>query len=307
MLDLQGLHIRAALFRAVRDFFAKRDFLEVDTPIRQPVIIPEANIVPIDAEGQYLHTSPELCMKRLLAAGCSRIFQICPCFRKNELGRNHLEEFTMLEWYRTGADYRQLMVDCEELLRYAIVSVTKETSQLFGAGRGSATIRSILTAPAEKLTVTAAFSRYSPVPLDQALREGRFDELLVECIEPNLGQKGPLFLTDYPRELASLAKVNSARPSVAERFELYVLGVELANGFTELTDPHEQRQRFVAEIEAIRNSQGRNCSMPERFLDDLPRLESAAGIAFGLDRLLMQIMEKKSISEAVSFNPGDFL
>ena len=117
MLDPQGLRIRAALFSAVRLFFTAQGFLEVDTPLRQPVIIPESNIVPLTADGQYLQTSPELCMKRLLAAGCPRIFQICPCFRKDERGRRHLEEFTMLEWYRRDADYHALMTDCEDLLR----------------------------------------------------------------------------------------------------------------------------------------------------------------------------------------------
>ena len=118
MLDIEGLHFRAALLAAIRHFFTGLGFLEVDTPLRQPVLIPESNIVPLTSEGQYLQTSPELCMKRLLAAGCTEIFQICPCFRKGERGRLHLEEFTMLEWYRVGADYRRLMADCEMLLRH---------------------------------------------------------------------------------------------------------------------------------------------------------------------------------------------
>ncbi len=125
MLDLPGLHIRAALFRLVRQFFSDRGFLEVDTPVRLPVTIPESNITPLRAEDHFLQTSPELCMKRLLAAGCSKIFQICPCFRKGEHGSRHLEEFTMLEWYRTGADYHQLMSDCDALL-FFIASGLKE-------------------------------------------------------------------------------------------------------------------------------------------------------------------------------------
>ncbi len=118
MLDLPGLQMRATLLRLIRSFFYKRGFLEVDTPLRQPVLIPESTIVPFTAEGQYLQTSPELCMKRLLARGCEKIFQICPCFRKGETGRLHLEEFTMLEWYRSRADYQDLMSDCEDLLRF---------------------------------------------------------------------------------------------------------------------------------------------------------------------------------------------
>lgn len=307
MLDLEGLHTRAALLRSIREFFFSRGFLEVDTPLRQPVIIPEGNIIPITAEGQYLQTSPELCMKRMLAAGCTHIFQICPCFRKNERGRNHLEEFTMLEWYRRDADYHQLMADCEALLGFVVPKVAKYMAVEQRCSKELCDIQAILTADAERLTVAEAFSRYSPVPLRKALEEDRFDEVLVEYVEPHLGKDRPLFLLDYPAELASLARVKSACPPVAERFELYILGVELANGFTELTDPVEQRLRFTEEIERISRLQGRTHSMPERFLQELAQLESAAGIALGLDRLLMQITGKVNIQEVVSFNPGDFL
>jgi len=306
VLDLEGLHIRAALFRCVREFFFTRSFLEVDTPLRQPVIIPECNIVPIAAEGQYLQTSPELCMKRLLAAGCQNIFQICPCFRKNERGRRHLEEFAMLEWYRCGANYRQLMLDCEELLQYLVEAVPTSLGRRSDEMSRAAMARSLLRAPAAHLTVEEAFSRFAPMSLARALAEGRFEEVLVEYVEPCLGIDGPLFLQDYPRELASLAKVDPARPSVAERFELYLNGIELANGFSELTDPGEQRQRFELEIETIQRLQQRQQIMPERFLEDLDRLESAAGIAFGLERLLMLLLGKDDINEVVTFSPGDF-
>lgn len=307
MLDLEGLHIRAALFRCIREFFFERGFLEVDTPLRQPVIIPEGNIIPVSAAGQYLQTSPELCMKRMLAAGCTKIFQICPCFRRNERGRNHLEEFTMLEWYRREADYHQLMADCEALLAFVVPGVAKHMAGERGSSERLSNIHAILTADAERLTVADAFSRYSPVPLSKAMQDHRFDEVLVEYVEPHLGRDRPLFLLDYPAPLASLARVKSTSPPVAERFELYIRGVELANGFTELTDPGEQRQRFTEEIDMIGRLQGRTHIMPERFLADLAQLESAAGIAMGIDRLLMQITGRETIQEVVSFNPGDFL
>lgn len=307
MLDSQGLHIRAALFRAIREFFFAHGFLEVDTPIRQPVLIPEGNILPISAEGHYLQTSPELCMKRLLAAGCTRIFQICPCFRKNELGRKHLEEFTMLEWYRRDAGYLQLMVDCEALLNHVVPRVAKYIPAGYSDEERLRHSHTVLIAGAERLTVADAFCRYSPVTLARALQEDRFDEVLVEYIEPHLGKDRPLFLLDYPAELASLARLKPVYPVVAERFELYVSGVELANGFTELTDPVEQRRRFTEEIARMDQVQGRAHRMPERFLTDLAQLESAAGIALGLDRLFMQITGRENICEAVSFNPGDFL
>ena len=306
MLDLQGLHIRAALFRFIREFFSQRDFLEVDTPIRQPVIIPECNIVPIMADGQYLQTSPELCMKRLLAAGCQKIFQICPCFRKDELGKNHLEEFIMLEWYRIDADYRHLMLDCEELLQYVVGRFADQFPEVCDQNGAVAEALRLLSAPTDRMTVAEAFDRFAPVTVDEALQQEIFEEMLVEFVEPELGKKGPFFLVDYPRELASLAKVDSSKSSVAERFELYISGIELANGFTELTDEKEQRQRFEKEIEFIRNQQGRVQAMPERFLEGLERLESATGIAFGIDRLLKLILGKDKISEVVTFHPGDF-
>ncbi|SHO46143.1 EF-P lysine aminoacylase EpmA [Desulfopila aestuarii] len=306
MLDLQGLHIRAALFRFIRDFFSQRDFLEVDTPIRQPVIIPECNIVPIMADGQYLQTSPELCMKRLLAAGCQKIFQICPCFRKDELGKNHLEEFIMLEWYRIDANYRHLMLDCEELLQYVVWRFADQFPEVCDQNDAVAEALRLLSAPADRMTVAEAFDRFAPVSVAEALQQEIFEEMLVEFVEPELGKKGPFFLVDYPHELASLAKVDLNRPEVAERFELYLSGVELANGFTELTDAGEQRRRFVTEIEVIRRTQGREQVMPERFLGDLGLLNGAAGIAFGIDRLLMLLLAKETIHNVVSFNPADF-
>lgn len=306
MLDIDGLHMRAAFFRLIRLFFYQRGFLEVDTPLRQPVYIPESNIVPLASETEYLQTSPELCMKRLLAAGNSKIFQICPCFRKEEKGRFHLEEFQMLEWYRTGVDYHQLMVDCEALLQFLMenlaeqqVSKSSPDRQFFSGvnfdGRW------------ERLTVTDAFSRYSPVKLEQALEYGRFDEILVECIEPHLGTTRPVFLYDYPIQLGALARKNADNPAVAERFELYIKGVEIANGFSELTDTDEQRARFAHEIAFIKESTGRDVTMPEQFLIDLERLDTAAGIAMGVDRLFMLAMNSQRITETITFSPEDFL
>jgi lysyl-tRNA synthetase class 2 len=306
MLDIAGLHMRAAFFRLIRLFFYQRGFLEVDTPLRQPVYIPESNIVPLASETEYLQTSPELCMKRLLAAGNSKIFQICPCFRKEEKGRFHLEEFQMLEWYRTGVDYHQLMVDCEALLQFLMenlaeqqVSKSSPDRQFFSGvnfdGRW------------ERLTVTDAFSRYSPVKLEQALEYGRFDEILVECIEPHLGTTRPVFLYDYPIQLGALARKNADNPAVAERFELYIKGVEIANGFSELTDTDEQRARFAHEIAFIKESTGRDVTMPEQFLIDLERLDTAAGIAMGVDRLFMLAMNSQRITETITFSPEDFL
>lgn len=305
MLDLHGLHLRAALMRLLREFFAERGFLEVDTPIRQPVIIPEQYIEPLGAEGQFLQTSPELCMKRILAAGAERIFQICQCFRKGERGRLHLEEFTMLEWYRRGADYKALMVDCQELLRYVVPRLCAYEAEACQRRLLQDRDFAKFLEPAESVTVEQAFERFSPVGMRQALEKDLFDEIVVEYIEPKLGLGRPAFLIDYPVELASLARASASNPTIAERFELYINGIELANGFSELTDEKEQRSRFLVELEAIHKYQNRLQAVPEKFLKDLAQLDRAAGIAFGLDRLLMLLMDYNTIHSVVSFAPED--
>ncbi len=307
MLDLQGLRFRAAFFHSLRSFFVRQQFLEVDTPIRQPLLLPELNIEPLASEGWFLQPSPELCMKRLLAAGCSRIFQLCNCFRKGERGRLHLEEFTMLEWYRTDAGYEDLMADCEALLGSLLADLggidlcAVSNGSLLAGGRLIS-----LQAPWERLSVHAAFARYSPVSIEQAMAEDTFDEILVEYVEPYLGMERPLFLYDYPVELGSLARRKDGFPQLAERFELYINGIELANGFSELTDSHEQRQRFERELELMDEERRQRSPMPERFLEELAGLDRAAGIALGVDRLLMLLMGKESVGEVVSFASGDF-
>jgi lysyl-tRNA synthetase class 2 len=295
MINLQRLHTRAAFFRALRSFFNQHDFLEVDTPVRQPVLIPETNIQPPASEDWLLQASPELCMKRLLALGAGRIFQICPCFRRGERGRLHSEEFLMLEWYRREADYHQLMRDCEELIRTVSRSLP-ETDCFTGID---------LSGRWPQLTVAEAFARFSPVPLERALEDDSFDEVLVEHIEPRLGLRQPSFLCDYPAEMASLARRSSADPRVAERFELYIRGVEVANGFSELADAQEQRQRFKQEIEQIEVQWGRRAAMPEQFLAALPAMGEAAGIALGVDRLLMLALNKTALGDVQTFSAED--
>jgi lysyl-tRNA synthetase class 2 len=302
MLSLEGLHLRAAVFRSIRNFFTSRNFLEVDTPVRLPVLIPESNIQPIKAGSWFLQTSPEQCMKRLLARGCEKIFQICPCFRAGEHGKKHLEEFTMLEWYRTEGDYNDLMADCQNLIRYIIDELSgfsRFKSYIDNSCFGSMKIGEDW----QKLSVKEAFAAYSSLSLDAALSEKRFDELMVEHIEPNLGKNQPLFLYDYPAQCASLARLKHDDQSVAERFELYIQSMELANGFSELTDPQEQRARFGEELKGSKNNYSATGQMPERFLQDLAKLKQAAGIAFGLDRLLMLIMSASSIQSVVPFSP----
>ena len=293
MLDRNGLHKRAAFFQAIRLFFQEQGFLEVDTPIRQPLVIPEQHIIPIPSGTHFLQSSPELYMKRLLAAGCDKIFQICHCFRHGERGRLHLEEFVMLEWYRLDANYKDLMTDCEHLFGF----LTAELSDSHFPVR--------LDLDWEGLTVKEAFSSYCSISAKEALAQGDFDQLLVEQVEPRLGRVTPTFLYDYPLELASLARQKAGQPEVAERFELYVAGIELANGFSELTDAELQRKRFEEEYVKMEDERSRQRKMPERFLEGLGQIEQAAGIAMGLDRLFMLLLGKEQLAEAVPFAPDE--
>ena len=290
-----ALEARARIVQTIRAFFIARDFLEVETPQRIPVNAPELHIDAVRSGAWFLHTSPELCMKRLLSAGYPRLFQICRVWREEERGGRHLPEFTLLEWYRCDADYLDLMADCEALLRSLVPA-------------GILTVRGteIDLSPAwERLTVADAFTAYASRPLTQALAEDRFDELLSSEVEPRLGQGRPTFLYDYPAELAALARRKTDRPEIAERFELYIAGVEIANAFSELTDPVEQRQRFTAD-EAARCAQGKDpLPLPDKFLSELANLPPSAGIALGVDRLVMLLTGATTIDEVVAFTPED--
>ncbi|MBW2467218.1 MAG: EF-P lysine aminoacylase GenX [Deltaproteobacteria bacterium] len=300
MLNELGLRKRAELIQAIRAFFINREYVEVDTPARLPVVIPEAHNLPVESGDHILQTSPEICMKRVLAeTGCRRIFQICKCYRKNERGDRHLPEFTMLEWYRAQSDYNSLMTECEDFII--------EVAEAIGRRGYLSYQRTDITLekPWARITVSDAFSMYSPVSMAQALEENIFDEILCTHIEPRLGMKKPVFLYDYPAELGALARKKTDNPSVAERFEVYVAGLELANGFSELTDPKEQRQRFEQELKSIEH-QGRSAGrMPEKFLKSLVNMPEAAGIALGVDRLAMILFDLDTIDKTVLFVPED--
>ncbi len=297
MVPARVLRQRAALFQALRTFFIDRGYLEVDTPVRIPAPAPEAYIDPEPSGAWYLQTSPELCMKRLLAAGFPKIFQICKCFRRHERGARHLPEFTMLEWYRRDSGYLDLMDDCEALLRF--VAVQMGEAETIAAGGAAVS----LAGPWERLTVAGAFLRYGGMDVEAALAGDCFDEVLVRDIEPRLGRATPTFLYDYPAALGSLARLRPDSPAVAERFELYVGGVELANGFSELADPVEQRHRFDCERQRIAALGRKPAAMPESFLAALPDMGPAAGIALGVDRLLMLLLGAQSIDQVVPFTP----
>jgi lysyl-tRNA synthetase class 2 len=295
----EALETRACVLHATRAFFLSRDYLEVETPNRIPAPLPESHIDALAAEPWWLHPSPELCMKRMLAAGYGRIFQITKCYRGHERGALHLPEFTLLEWYRAGCDYLRLMEDCEDFFLYL--------SGAMGIGnRLTYRNREIdLSKPWERLSVKEAFDRYGSVPLESALEQDRFEEVLALEIEPRLGDRKPTLLYDYPLAFASLARISKDNPAFAERFEIYIGGLELANGFSELTDAEEQRRRFEKE-NALRSKRGRSpWPMPEKFLEAISRMPESAGIALGVDRMVMLFADAASIYEVVSFTPED--
>ena len=295
----QNLRLRAQVVQSIRTFFVDQGYLEVETPQLISAPAPEMHIEAIGADGRYLHPSPELCMKRLLAAGLPRIFQITKCFRKGERGDLHLPEFSLLEWYRTGIDYRALMDECEALIRF-LANRFNRGETLSCRGRDID-----LRRPWERLSVRAAFDRYAHLSAHQALEEGCFDQVLVEEIERHLGMTRPTFLYDYPAPLAALARLKPENPTVAERFEVYIAGLELANGFSELNDPVEQRARFEMEQQR-RTAAGKEVyPLPERFLQCLEDMPEAAGIALGLDRLVMVFCGASRIDQVVSFTPEE--
>ena len=293
----QALSLRAVLIQNIRQFFIQHHFLEIETPLRIPSPAPEEHIEAIPSGDWFLQTSPELCMKRLLAAGYPRIFQISKCFREAERGSKHLPEFTMLEWYVAQFDYYQLMEQCEAMLITALKDMGHTQDIIWQNNKIN------LASPWERISVADAFSKYAPTGLQEALHQDRFDEILVEYIEPRLGIDRPTFIYDYPAKLAALAKIKKSDPNVAERFELYIGGLELANGFSELTDAREQRQRFEEALE-LRAAKNWACyAMPEKFLTALEHLPPCAGIALGIDRLAMILSNADKIDDVVAFTP----
>ena len=290
---------RAAIIQAIRMFFLQEGYLEVETPLLLPTLAPETHIDPTPAGKLFLQTSPEICMKRLVAAGYRRIFQISHCWRAGERGSRHIPEFTMLEWYRADADYRSLMTETEDMIRFVHNSFSAAT----GINYRNSTID--LVTGWEYLTVKEAFLSYTDYTMEQALLEDHFDLLMVDKIEPRLGRGTPSFLFDYPACRSALAKLKDDDKSVAERFELYIAGIELANGFSELNDPAEQRTRFQEEYSSKVSSGGAVSPLPEKFLAELDQMPQTAGIAMGIDRLVMLLTDAETIDQVVTFTPEE--
>ena len=291
-MNLDLLRERAKIVQAIRRFFDEREFVEVETAVRIPAPAPEEHIdCPPVVGGGYLRASPELQMKKLLAAGMDKIYQIGPCFREGERGSRHNPEFTMIEWYRRGANYLDIKRDLESLLEGLVVADCRS---------GRAEGENIL------LRVRDAYLRYAGWdPWEGDWDQDRFDFDMATKIEPAIKELGGgVFLMDYPPQAASLAKLTTALPTTnnprpttyAERWEFYWDGMELANCFTELCDRDEQKLRFEKAKEARKLLKEADYPIDSEFIDCLPKIENAAGVALGIDRLVMVLTKMKEIS-----------
>ncbi|MFZ2656466.1 MAG: EF-P lysine aminoacylase EpmA [Victivallales bacterium] len=285
------LEKRAAVFSALRDFFNASEFLEVTTPARIIAPAPEPHINAVHSDGCFLRTSPELEMKCMLASGYRRIFQLGPCFRKNEKGRLHREEFTMLEWYETGADYLALV----DFTRRMLESVSEKA---LGGPKCIFRGTEIDFTKAETITLESAFAEFAGKDLLKIVAADDFEEVLVAEVEPKLPKDRPVFLKDYPAKFAALSRLGRDNPDFAERWELYLGGVEIANAFGELVDVNEQKKRFeLARLQKVKCGED---VYPENrdFLEALEYgIPACAGCAMGMDRLVMVLCDACSIDE----------
>jgi lysyl-tRNA synthetase class 2 len=305
--SLAALGQRSAMLRKLREFFYEREFMEVETPLLSPEVIPEQHIEPMQAaDGGFLQSSPELHMKRLLAAGERAIFQVTRSFRGGERGQLHNPEFTIVEWYRVGDDMRASIDLLDELVQSLL-----GTPQCLRTSYADAFQRTLHlcphTASLPELSAAANVEGgwgQAPAKLQSVSRDEWLNLLLSRRVEPHLGQERPEIVYHYPATQASLAKTVATELGydVAERFELYYRGIELANGFHELTDTAEQRRRF-AEVNAARVADGRRAlPMPEGLLAALEQgLPACAGAALGFDRLVMLSLNATSIDDVISF------
>ena len=294
-----ALRARANIIQAIRDFFVNGGYLEIETPHRIPAPAPESHIDAVASGTWFLHTSPELCMKRLVAAGYDRIFQICRCWREGERGSRHVPEFTLLEWYRTEIDYREMIEECEAMIRWVADRIG------LGMRFRSQDHELDLAEPWQRLSVDEAFHRFGSLSMREALQTDRFDEVLVQDIEPRLGIVKPTILYDYPAEHGALARLKKENPALAERFELYITGLEIANGFSELVDGEEQRIRFQREQTYRHTGSKPVYPMPEKFLAELSEMPPAAGTALGVDRLVMVLLDAPRIDDIIAFAPEE--
>lgn len=315
---LETLQRRAELLRVVRAFFDERGYWEVETPVLSRDVVVDAHLEPFtttDADGTtlFLQTSPEFAMKRLLAAGATAIYQIARAFRREECGTQHNPEFTMLEWYRVGDTHRDQMAFTEQLVRHVFEQFPRSAlerspespfdrltyDESFERHLGRRVLR--LTAAELRELAVSRDIRF-PATLADEDRDEWLNLLLVECVEPGLRAAGPTFLHDYPASQASLAVVRDEQPPVAERFELYVGGVEICNGYHELTDADELRRRIAVQSAIRARNHRRPLPADSRLLAAMQHgLPPCSGVALGIDRLAMLALGGRTLGEVLAY------
>ncbi|WP_099610514.1 elongation factor P--(R)-beta-lysine ligase [Vibrio fujianensis] len=309
--SIHQLQQRARLLQRIRQFFAEREVFEVETPAISHATVTDVHLQtfqtefvgPGYAKGKklYLMTSPEFHMKRLLAAGSGSIYQLGKAFRNEEHGRYHNPEFTMLEWYRVGFDHHDLMAEVDALLQAILATPSAERmtyQQVFQRILGICPLESSMT----KLKQAAQVLGLSDIAQPEQDRDTLLQLLFSLGIEPHIGQQKPIFVYDFPASQAALAKVNLHDPRVADRFEVYFKGLELANGFHELDNPQEQRIRFEQD-----NAKRRIMGLAEQPIDEhfiaalAAGLPACAGVALGVDRLIMLALAEDHIDKVTAF------
>jgi lysyl-tRNA synthetase class 2 len=283
-MPADSILLRDAVMRRIRAFFHERGFIEVETPIRLKIPCMELHIDAEPSGEQYLRTSPEIFHKQLLASGHDKIFELGKCFRRGERGPLHHPEYTMLEWYRANADYMDVLEDTKALIRN--VSEGRD----FGPGGW------------KHLSISEAFLEFAGWDPVGHYDEDRFNIDLVEKVEPALKQLGGVIvLIDYPEEAAALSRRKPDNPRVAERWELYLDGIEIANAYSELTDPAEQRRRFE-ECAEQRTALGKEAyPIDEAFMQSLEKMPPSGGVALGVDRLIMLLCNGESLDAVLPF------
>lgn len=308
--SLENLRLRAQVLATIRGFFAERGVLEVETPVLTRATVTDLHLASLSTsavvpgEGEvtlWLQTSPEFAMKRLLAAGSGPIYQLCKAFRDGEAGRHHNLEFTILEWYRPGFDHHRLMDEMDELLRVVLRQPPAERLTYGEAFQRHAGLDPH-AATDEQLVAAAHQLGTAPANPADLTRDDWLDLIRSVAVEPHLGRGRPTFIHDWPASQAALARIRPGDPLLAERFEVYVDGIELANGFHELADPAEQRRRFEADL-AARRARG----LPTPLIDKhllaalAHGLPDCAGVALGIDRLVLLAAGSGRLAEVVAF------
>jgi elongation factor P--(R)-beta-lysine ligase len=306
--SLEALQTRARMLSSARDFFAERGVMEVETPILSAAAVSDAQLESLRTriaglpQEFYLHTSPEYAMKRLLAAGSGDIYQICKVFRDGESGRWHNPEFTMLEWYRTGLDDGALMDEIERLLKRLVTRKPLRAAERLSYCAALERHAGVNAHRSSDEELAAAAARHGIVCEATLDRDGKLDLLMGLIVGPKLGWERPCFVCDYPASQAALARLKPGLPAVAARFELYMDGVELANGFHELQSVSEQRARFERDL-TLRRRRGQTQSpLDEKFLAALQSgLPDCAGVALGFDRLVAIELQADRLGKAMAF------